>query len=364
MTETDLQRGGGYTYQWECAILLALNYFFKPLRYNSTLFDLVHDFLGQVEEIHLEGEDRESDLDLEDINLVDASGERRILIQVKTKQAEGERWTPTDALLLKSLYRFYDSRFFAEPSDDTRFVFLTNRAFNPALVRVKAAIRESTVSGSADVDKLYQHLARYARREKGKAIDAGRFRQMLARTALVEYLAVEEVKANVQAKLDAYGRRDWEQAHATLFEHFARQSTRIGGGTVTRASVIEVLGPSPEPALRDKEVGITLMKPKAGVATELLSQIERGETLLRESPPSSQQELNEWSRYWHDWRRYSERILRESFSSPEPLQWLKDLVPRHLNFRQSWEVRAKDFSRDIEAELALLKNLLVRLDNY
>jgi tetratricopeptide (TPR) repeat protein len=64
----------------------------------------------------------------------------------------------------------------------------------------------------------------------------------------VEYLAVDEVKANVQAKLQAHGRRDWEQAHALLFEHFARQSTRVGGGTVTRASVIEVLGPPPEAA--------------------------------------------------------------------------------------------------------------------
>ena len=36
MGETDLQRGGGYIYQWECAILLALNYFFEPLRYNLT----------------------------------------------------------------------------------------------------------------------------------------------------------------------------------------------------------------------------------------------------------------------------------------------------------------------------------------
>jgi hypothetical protein len=27
MGETDLQLGGGYIYQWECAVLLALNYF-------------------------------------------------------------------------------------------------------------------------------------------------------------------------------------------------------------------------------------------------------------------------------------------------------------------------------------------------
>ena len=113
MAETDLQLGGGYIYQWECAILLALNYFFEPLRYNPTLFELVSDFLGQVDEIHLEGEDGESGPGLEDVNLV--SGERRVLIQVKAKQAEGERWTPTDPLLLKALYRFYEGPVLIQP---------------------------------------------------------------------------------------------------------------------------------------------------------------------------------------------------------------------------------------------------------
>jgi hypothetical protein len=47
MGETDLQHGGGYIYQWECAVLLALNYSFEPRRYNPTLFDLVEVFLGQ-----------------------------------------------------------------------------------------------------------------------------------------------------------------------------------------------------------------------------------------------------------------------------------------------------------------------------
>jgi hypothetical protein len=37
MSETDLQLGGGYTYQWECAILLALNYFFDLVRHDPTL---------------------------------------------------------------------------------------------------------------------------------------------------------------------------------------------------------------------------------------------------------------------------------------------------------------------------------------
>lgn len=240
MTETDLQLGGGYTYQWECAMLLALNYFFEPVRYNPTLDDLVAGFLGQVEAIHLEGEDRQSGIDLEDINLI--SGRRRILIQVKTKQAEGKLWTPADELLLKALYRFYHSRFLAEQPEDVRLVFLTNRPFNPDLVKIQEAIRAGKPGDCAETAKLYKALGRYAKAQKGTAIEVDRLSQMLSRTALVEYLGVDEVKANVQAKLQACGRRDWKQAHAVLFEHFARQSTRAGGGTVTRASIVEAMG--------------------------------------------------------------------------------------------------------------------------
>ena len=116
MTETDTQLGGGYTYQWQCAILLALNYFFDPVDYNPTLFHLVNDFLGSVAKIHLEGEDRDSGIDLEDINLI--TGDRRILIQVKTKQAKGKQWTLSSSLLLKALHRFYDSAFFASRPDE------------------------------------------------------------------------------------------------------------------------------------------------------------------------------------------------------------------------------------------------------
>ena len=181
MTETDLQLGGGYTYQWECAILLALNYFFEPVKYNPTLWNLITDFLGEVAEIHLEGEDRESGVDLEDINLLNADGDRRILIQVKTKQAEGERWTLTDPLLLKVLYRFYDSRFFVEQPGNTRFVFLTNRPFNPDLVRVKSAISKGTIADCVEADSLCQYLNRYANREKKTSIDTARFRALLAR---------------------------------------------------------------------------------------------------------------------------------------------------------------------------------------
>ncbi|MBN1138231.1 MAG: hypothetical protein JXM73_16705 [Anaerolineae bacterium] len=248
MTETDLQLGGGYTYQWECAILLALNYFFEPVRYNPTLDDLVTEFLGEVTEILLEGEDRERGVELEDITL--AGGQRRILVQVKTKQAEGERWSLTDPLLLKVLYRFYDSRFLTEHPDDVRFVFLTNRPFNPDLVQIKDAIRAGRLDDCPEADRLYGYLDRYARAEKGTSLDLDRFHRTLARTALVEYLAVDAVKANVQAKLQAYGRADWREAHAVLFERFVRQSTRRGGGGVARASLAEVLGP-PVPAGRE-----------------------------------------------------------------------------------------------------------------
>jgi len=242
MGETDLQVGGGYTYQWDCATLLALNYFFEPVCYDSTLFDLVHDFLGPVTEIHLEGEDRESGLDLEDINLV--SGDRRILIQVKTKQAEGERWTLTDELFLKALCRFYGCRSFTKQPEKIRFVFLTNRPFNPDLARVKAAIGEDAVDQCPEADKLCRYLERYLQEErKKKSIDVDRFREVLRRTRLVMYLPVDAVKANVQAKLQARGRHDWNEAQDKLFEYFARESTRLGGGTVTRASVVEVLKP-------------------------------------------------------------------------------------------------------------------------
>jgi len=241
MSETDLQIGGGYVYQWECALLLALNHFFEPVRYDPTLFDLIQGFLGEVAEMQLEGENRQNGLELEDINLI--NGDRRILIQVKTKQAEGERWTPTDSLLLKALYRFYASRAFAEEPDKGRFVFLTNRPFSPDLVRVKSAIQKGTVRQCDQATTLCQHLARYAQNEKKAPVDASRFYEVLGRTALVEYLSVDAVKANVQAKLQAYGRTDWKEAHALLLEYFMRQSTHVGGGRVTRESVAEVLGP-------------------------------------------------------------------------------------------------------------------------
>jgi hypothetical protein len=58
--------------------------------------------------------------------------------------------------------------------------------------------------------------------------------------------------------------------------------------------------------------------------------------------------------------------MLEFFSSPEPLQWLKELRPRHLDFKKPWDsgTRTKALRRDIERDLAYLQNLLIRLDNY
>ncbi|MBN1814374.1 MAG: hypothetical protein JXA14_21220 [Anaerolineae bacterium] len=234
--ETDLQRGGGYTYQWECAILLALNYFFEPVRYSPDLFDLISDFLGEVSEIHLEGKDQAIEVDLEDITLINDN--RRILVQVKTKQSEGKRWTPTDPLLLKALGQFYDCSLPTEEKDDVRFVFLTNRPLNPSLIAIKQASQEGALDRCPEAAKLLAYLER----ERGMSLDVARFQRMLTRMTMVKYLDVDTVKANVQAKLQAAGRRDWQEAHARLFEHFARRSTRVGGGIVTRASIADTLG--------------------------------------------------------------------------------------------------------------------------
>jgi formylglycine-generating enzyme required for sulfatase activity len=237
MSGTDLQLGGGYTYQWECAILLALNYFFEPVPYESSLFTLVTGFLGKVDEVGLEARDPEHDTDLEDIVLF--GGGRRLLTQVKTKQATWGRWTLTDRLLLKALGRFYDSLLLSQQSDGSRFVFLTNRPFNRDLDTVRKAIRAGTLEGCPEARRLFSYLER----SRQPPLDPERFFHMLARTTMVKYLDVDAVKANILARLQPFGRYDREQAHALLFERFSRESTRIGGGTVTRESVIDILGP-------------------------------------------------------------------------------------------------------------------------
>ena len=222
MYKVDFQLGGGYVYQWDCAVLMALNYLGEPVAYSPTIHDLITNFLGEVTGIHLEGEDREHHVELEDINLV--TSDRRILIQVKTKQDEAGRWTPSDPLLLKAMYRFYESPYLNDQPETTRFVFLTNRQFNDGLVKLKEAIQGDQLRQSEDAKELFRRLQNYAKHETKDPVDEQRFWQMLKRTTLEQYLLETAVRANIQAKLQAFGYRDWEQAQATLSDHFARDS--------------------------------------------------------------------------------------------------------------------------------------------
>jgi len=255
MSTVDMGRGGGYNYQWECAMLLALNCFFDPVP--DELYNLVADFLGEVAELHLEGVEIHGEgvnrqlVELEDINLT--AGNRRLLIQVKTTGADWEIWRPSDTALRKALYRFYDSPFLTDQSDNTLFVFLTNRQFNEYLSGVARAMRESALD-ERNVDSLFDSLKTYARSREEPTPDADRFRTMLSRTRLIQYVEEDYVKSNVQRALQAYGHRNWAPAHALLKEHFIEQSILTGGGIVTRESIVGVLGRPEHPSRRDLEL--------------------------------------------------------------------------------------------------------------
>ena len=122
-------------------------------------------------------------------------------------------------------------------------MFLTNRQFNAALVRVKDTKPED-LRQRKEAKELYPSLERYAQREKKAPVDEQLFWQMLERTTFVQYLHENAVKANVKAKLQALGRSDCEAAQATLFEHFTRQSVQSGGGWITPQSFRKVLAPA------------------------------------------------------------------------------------------------------------------------
>jgi hypothetical protein len=85
---------------------------------------------------------------------------------------------------------------------------------------------------------------------------------------------------------------------------------------------------------------------------------------LHKSPPSSDKKLEVCSRDWHCWRRQSEESMWELFSSAEPLQRLREIRPRHLDFDKRWEERASYLPLDVEKETLYLHNLLQRLENY
>ena len=253
MPGPDLELGGGYTYQWQCAILLALNYFFEPVSYDDTLHELVSKF-GQVEAVHLESKTQDSEVELEDINLLFEKavepGARRILIQVKTKKSG--QWTFGAEGLCKALYHFYRNASLDEVEANTRFVFLSNRQFNDDLGRLAEAIQQGKVAECSEAGKLFNAVDSYAIRKEqeggrpgGKRepfLDKERFLRMLSRTALVDFLKLSAVKANVQAMLQGYDRSDWSQAYDRLFTRFAELSTQKGGGRVTRELMAEILG--------------------------------------------------------------------------------------------------------------------------
>jgi hypothetical protein len=112
---------------------------------------------------------------------------------------------------------------------------------------------------------------------------------------------------------------------------------------------------------------ISLTKSKSEVKKELQDQIDRGNLLLNElqkKPLLIRENIDEYSIYWHDWRRRSEQILSLSFTSTEPLQQLRDLTPNHLDFGKSVQYRAEKLPDDIKQEIAFLENLLHRLRNY
>lgn len=112
---------------------------------------------------------------------------------------------------------------------------------------------------------------------------------------------------------------------------------------------------------------IKLRTSKTKAAERLKYLIKIGELLLdqlHKSPPSSPKKLEVSSRDWYCWRRQSEESMWELFSSSEPLQRLRELRPRHLEFDKRWEERASYLPRDVENETQYLQNLLQRLDNY
>lgn len=235
MVGRDLQLGGGYAYQWETAILLALNYFYDPLAYSRTLFERVTTFIGSVQSIRLEGRDSQTGRELEDVALIGA--DRRLLIQVKTKDRSGALWAPSSPALNKSLFRFYESGFLADDPDNTRFIFLSNRGFNKDL----HDFQHSTSCDHAPiVERLVESVQKWAA-DNGKngRLERGRFNAMLQRTDLVKFLPIGAITANIEAKLQAHGRTDWRETYSVLFEHFASQSMQRGGGNVDARSMAQ-----------------------------------------------------------------------------------------------------------------------------
>jgi len=241
MSQMDLELGGGYVYQWECAVLLALNYLMDdPQEYSSELHKLVNDFLGRVEAIHLEGKERRDKAELEDINL--HADDRIICIQVKA--AESKWWTLGSRFLRKALYLFYRNTALDKNEPPARFVFLSNRGFNPDLNKLKKAIDAGTVAYSKQAETLFAYLQKHATKEypaDAPSLERPRFDRLLGCLTLIEFLAVDQVKPIIELQLRAKGVETCEQAYQSLFAEFTKRSVRKGGSTVTLSDLYEIV---------------------------------------------------------------------------------------------------------------------------
>ena len=224
MTLTRNQLGGGYAYQWKCAIWLALSYLVDDSEStgNSELAQLISNFLGDVQVIYLEGSQIEEDkVELEDINLL--ADDKAILIQVKTKEAEGKWWTPSDSLFLKSLYRFYKNPALDKDDPSVRFVFLSNRGFNSNLADLKRAIADGKVRESSEINHLFgQFQKEYD--SPDFPLDQERFDRLIERLALIEFLSIDDVEDSIKDKLRALHIKEYQEAYETLYTKFSKRS--------------------------------------------------------------------------------------------------------------------------------------------
>ena len=222
MTLTALQLGGGYIYQWQCAALLALDYLvdYQKFGVNAELNELIDGFLGQVHTIQLEGAQQENEVEIEDIGLVNE--DRSILIQVKAKEAEGRWWVPSDPQLLKALYSFYQNPALDDDNPSVRFVFLSNRGFNPHLTKIKKAIEQKSVQGNSSVEHLFKQL----KRKYDETLKLERFEQLMRHLALVQFLSTDTVKQNLKNKFLALHIENPDKAYATFYSEFSEKSIR------------------------------------------------------------------------------------------------------------------------------------------
>ena len=253
MSRTDLQLGGGYSYQWECAILLTLEHLLDTTLGFCPEFDLlIHEFLGEVEIVQLEGRETER-IELEDINFI--NGNKAVCVQVKAKEAEGKWWVPSDPILSKALYRFYCNSSLDQDEVSIHFVFLTNRGFNSYLARLKATIASDSITSNREVNHLFEQVEKHVIKNHPDALplDKQRFNRLLGCLKLIEFLPVEAVEANVKSKLLALRVNSWQEAYDHLYTKFSKGSVHKKGLQISRQTLVDSLNRfnaaySPSPA--------------------------------------------------------------------------------------------------------------------